>query len=83
MFCYNNQDNPVEYAGIAQTVEQLPCKHQVRGSIPRAGTIDWGYSSDGRAVALQASGPGFDPLYLHQLLDLLAGASALRRIRLP
>ncbi len=26
----------------------------------------WGYSSDGRAVALQASGPEFDPPYLHQ-----------------
>ena len=29
---------PTIFAGIAQTVEQLPCKHQVRGSIPRAGT---------------------------------------------
>ena len=28
----------------------------------------WGLSSDGRAVALQASGQGFDPLRLHQHL---------------
>ena len=26
------------YAGVAQLVEQLICNHQVRGSIPRAGT---------------------------------------------
>lgn len=26
-------------AGIAQLVEQLPCKHQVVGSIPAASTI--------------------------------------------
>ena len=26
------------YAVIAQLVEQLPCKHQVRGSTPRCGT---------------------------------------------
>ena len=25
-------------AGLAQLVEQLPCKHQVAGSIPAAGT---------------------------------------------
>ncbi len=26
-------------AGLAQLVEQLPCKHQVAGSTPAAGTI--------------------------------------------
>ena len=26
----------------------------------------WGHSSVGRAVALQASGPGFDPPWLHK-----------------
>ena len=28
--------------------------------------INWGYSSAGRAVALQAKGHRFDPVYLHQ-----------------
>ena len=29
-----------QYAGIAQTVEQLICNHQVVGSIPAASTIN-------------------------------------------
>lgn len=34
---------------------------------PRAGskTDQWGYSSAGRATALQAEGRRFDPVYLH------------------
>ena len=30
----------------------------------------WGYSSAGRAPALQAGGRQFDPDYLHQLVDI-------------
>jgi hypothetical protein len=40
----------------------------VRGSSPRRGAnVLWGYSSAGRAVALQAKGHRFDPVYLHQV----------------
>ena len=39
---------------------------KVGGSIPSTATNKWGYSSAGRAVALQAKGRRFDPVYLHQ-----------------
>ena len=40
----------------------------LRGSARKsesAGLTGWGYSSVGRAPALQAGGQGFEPLYLH------------------
>ena len=54
--------------GIAQLGEHLLCKQRVIGSIPFTSTIHilmWGYSSVGRASALQAEGHRFDPVYLH------------------
>ena len=33
-----------------------------------AARFPWGYSSVGRAPALQAGGQGFESLYLHQIL---------------
>ena len=33
----------------------------------------WGYSSAGRAPALQAGGQRFDPAYLHQTVIKVAG----------
>ena len=53
-------------ARVAQLVEQGSCKAQVGGSSPLGGSILWGCSSDGRALALQAKGQGFDPPHLHQ-----------------
>ena len=35
------------------------------GSIPTTCSNTWGYSSVGRAPALQAGGQGFESLYLH------------------
>jgi hypothetical protein len=55
----------ISFALIAQLVEQLICNHQVRRSSRRGGTNIRGYSSVGRAVALQASGQEFEPPYLH------------------
>jgi hypothetical protein len=46
---------------------------EVIGSIPFSSTnvnkssLLWGYSSAGRASALQAEGQRFDPVYLHHL----------------
>ena len=44
------------------------------GSIPASRTsfTIWGYSSAGRAVALQAKGHRFDPVYLHQTIRSVA-----------
>ena len=36
----------------------------------------WGYSSDGRAPALQAGGQRFEPVYLHQGLGEGKSATA-------
>ena len=38
----------------------------------------WGYSSAGRAVALQAKGHRFDLVYLHQ--NLFPGSSAVEQL---
>ena len=38
MWSDHHYKNEPKFAAIAQLVEQLPCKHQVRGSIPRCGT---------------------------------------------
>ena len=39
--------------------------------------IEWGYSSAGRALAWHARGQRFDPVYLHQFLNLKLATSAL------
>src|SRR5574344_391847 len=64
--------------GIAQLGEHLLCKQRVNGSIPFTSTIlndvkrsPWGYSSVGRASALQAEGQRFDPVYLHHLKNAI------------
>ena len=46
-------------------VEQWFCKPKVVGSNPTGGTIHWGISSAGRAIALQAIGQRFEPVILH------------------
>ena len=43
---------------------------EVRGSTPRGPTL-WGYSSVGRAPALQAGGQEFESLYLHLLRQII------------
>ena len=61
------------YGGIAQLGEHLLCKQGVSGSIPLTSTIFFqfirGYSSVGRAPALQAGGQRFDPAYLHHIFQ--------------
>ena len=58
---------------IAQLGERLHGMQEVIGSIPFSSTnvnkssLLWGYSSAGRASALQAEGQRFDPVYLHHL----------------
>ena len=58
---------------IAQLGERLHGMQEVNGSIPFSSTnvnkssLLWGYSSAGRASALQAEGQRFDPVYLHHL----------------
>ena len=48
-------------------LERTPDKREVGGSSPlRPINIIWGYSSAGRAPALQAGGQQFDSAYLHQ-----------------
>ena len=56
---------------IAQLGERLHGMQEVNGSIPFSSTIIplWGYSSVGRASALQAEGLRFDPVYLHHYLE--------------
>lgn len=56
-------------ASVAQMEEQRPSNPFVGGSSPFGGTKKniWGYSSFGRAVALQATGGRFEPDYLHTL----------------
>lgn len=56
------------YSEIAQSVERRTVNPQVPGSSPGFGAKQWGYSSAGRAVALQAKGHRFDPVYLHQIM---------------
>ena len=41
------------------------------GSSPTWGTTFWGYSSSGRAVALQAIGGRFESCYLHQRIIMI------------
>ena len=66
--------------GIAQLGEHLLCKQRVNGSIPFTSTITqylWGYSSAGRASALQAEGQRFDPVYLHHHCNTCGGIAQL------
>ena len=62
--------------GLAQLGERLHGMQEVIGSIPFSSTnvnkssLLWGYSSAGRASALQAEGQRFDPVYLHHLCFL-------------
>ena len=52
---------------VVQLVEHVTFNHGVEGSSPSRHTkLKWGYSSDGRASALQAEGHRFDSVYLHQ-----------------
>ena len=75
VYLHHLDENPC--GGIAQLGEHLLCKQRVNGSIPFTSTILkdvkqtlWGYSSAGRASALQAEGQRFDPVYLHHLNDV-------------
>ena len=45
----------------------------------KAGRDNWGYSSAGRAPALQAGGRRFDPDYLHQDVTLVQTQIANQR----
>ena len=68
------------FAGLAQMVEQMLCKHTVTGSNPVSGSIKfWGCSSVGRAPALQAGCRRFDPVHLHHCgLSSVGRASAFQ-----
>ena len=51
-------------------LERTPDKREVDGSSPfRPIKFIWGYSSAGRAPALQAGGQRFDSARLHQLFE--------------
>src|SRR5579875_926769 len=56
------------YRGVVQLVERRSPKPHVVGSNPAAPANSiWGYSSAGRAPALQAGGRRFESVYLHQM----------------
>lgn len=55
----------IQCAGVAQQVEQWLCNPQVASSNLVTSSI-WGYSSVGRASALQAEGRRFESGYFHQ-----------------
>ena len=59
----------MDFADVAKLVDALDLGSSVEirgGSSPFIRTIIWGFSSVGRAIALQAIGHRFDPGNLHQ-----------------
>ena len=56
-----------DYADVTQQVECRIENPVATGSIPVVCTITWGFSSDGRAPALQAGGHRFEPDNLHHI----------------
>ena len=53
-------------------LERTPDKREVDGSSPFKPIITWGYSSVGRAPALQAGGHEFESRYLHSIIGTTA-----------
>ena len=66
-------------APVAQRIDcQLPSLYRLQGPLKRVGPMPvWGYSSVGRAPALQAGGHRFEPGYLHQYGSLAQLVRAL------
>ena len=69
----------VPKAPVAQRIDcQLPSLYRLQGPLKRVGPMPvWGYSSVGRAPALQAGGHRFEPGYLHQYGSLAQLVRAL------
>ena len=55
--------------GRGETAERTRRNGDVAASDAELDSTKWGYSSAGRAPALQAGGRRFDPDYLHQPLE--------------
>ena len=55
--------------GRGETAERTRRNGDVAASDAELDSTKWGYSSAGRAPALQAGGRRFDPDYLHHLLS--------------
>jgi hypothetical protein len=49
--------------------EQLPCKHQVVGSIPTCGTIIASLAQLNRALGFEPRGCGFESYEKHQITE--------------
>ena len=71
--------NESSEAPVAQRIDcQLPGLYRLQGPLKRVGPMPvWGYSSVGRAPALQAGGHRFEPGYLHQCGSLAQLVRAL------